>query len=97
MVTMRPGASSPMHQTKTIDYAVIYEGELVIELGNGDERLLKTGYFIPSSNCYLVCCSQRYRDVIVQRETLHAFHNRHPTSYMKMFCVMVATKNAKSD
>ena len=85
-----------MHQTHNIGYGIILEGELVIQLENGDERLLKTGYFI-ILKCCLIWCSQPYRDVIVQRETVHAYHNRHPTAFVKMFTVMIATKNAKSN
>ncbi|KAF8590200.1 hypothetical protein K439DRAFT_1612192 [Ramaria rubella] len=75
MVSMRPGGSSPMHITKSCDYGVILEGEIVLETENGESTLLKTG------------------DVIVQRQTKHAFHNRHPTKWAKMFCVcIVATE-----
>lgn len=44
IVWMQPSSSAPMHQTKSIDYAVLLEGEVVLELENGDERLLKPGY-----------------------------------------------------
>jgi quercetin dioxygenase-like cupin family protein len=59
MVWIKPGSSSPMHQTKSIDYGVVLEGEIVLELDNGNERLLKVGYVIPQPivRGYLVPCS----------------------------------------
>jgi len=33
-----------MHRTKSIDYGVVLEGEIELELDNGDRRLLKPGY-----------------------------------------------------
>jgi quercetin dioxygenase-like cupin family protein len=47
---MGPGSKAPMHRTKSIDYAVILEGEIELELENGDKRLLKTGY-VPDFYC----------------------------------------------
>ena len=49
VVWIQPGSSgAPMHQTKSIDYGVLLEGEVVLELENGDERLLKPGYLLVS-------------------------------------------------
>ncbi|KAF8500600.1 hypothetical protein BU17DRAFT_102464 [Hysterangium stoloniferum] len=73
---LKPGACAEMHETKSIDYVVLLEGELELELDNGEKRLMKPG------------------DVIVQRETIHAWCNPLPTQYAKVFAVMVASKNA---
>jgi len=43
IVSMPPGANAPMHSTKSIDYAVVLEGELELELDSGDRTVLKTG------------------------------------------------------
>ncbi|KAF8513612.1 hypothetical protein JB92DRAFT_2922570 [Gautieria morchelliformis] len=43
IVFMGPGSKAPMHRTKSIDYAVILEGEIELELENGDKSILKTG------------------------------------------------------
>ena len=33
-----------MHRTQSIDYGVVLEGQIELELDNGDRSLLKTGY-----------------------------------------------------
>jgi len=71
-----PGTSAPMHRTQSLDYGVVLEGEIELELDNGHKRLLKAG------------------DVIVQRETTHAWHNRHPTKWVKVFWVIVAAQSS---
>ncbi|KAF8528681.1 hypothetical protein JB92DRAFT_2862109 [Gautieria morchelliformis] len=43
VVTMVPGSKSPMHRTKTIDYGIVLEGVLELELDNGDKRILTAG------------------------------------------------------
>ncbi|KAF8575562.1 hypothetical protein K439DRAFT_1317477, partial [Ramaria rubella] len=58
-----------MHITKSLDYAVVLDGEIELEVESGERTLLKTG------------------DVIVQRQTLHAWHNTHPTKWAKVFFV----------
>ncbi|KIJ26935.1 hypothetical protein M422DRAFT_271900 [Sphaerobolus stellatus SS14] len=67
-----PGSSGPMHFTKSLDYGIIIEGELELELDNGEKTVLKIG------------------DVIVQRETKHAWHNPHPTQLAKIFICIVS-------
>jgi len=44
VVCFAPASSAPMHRTKSIDYAVVLEGEIELELDNGVTRLVKTGY-----------------------------------------------------
>ncbi|KIJ31112.1 hypothetical protein M422DRAFT_36350 [Sphaerobolus stellatus SS14] len=75
-VNFPPGASSPMHSTKSIDYGIVIEGEIELELDNGEKTVLKAG------------------DVIVQRQTKHAWHNRHATQWTKIFCVCIASANS---
>jgi len=41
---MPPGASSPMHTTKSIDYGIVVEGEIELELDSGERTVLKSGY-----------------------------------------------------
>jgi quercetin dioxygenase-like cupin family protein len=43
IVSMRPGAQSPMHRTVTMDWAVILEGEVDLILDGGETRRLRTG------------------------------------------------------
>ncbi|KAG9570646.1 hypothetical protein KCU71_g1223, partial [Aureobasidium melanogenum] len=43
IVDMRPGATSPMHRTVSLDYGVVLEGEVVLVLDGGEEKLLQRG------------------------------------------------------
>ncbi len=43
MVDMRPGATSPMHRTVSIDYGVVLEGEVELVLDSGETRVMKRG------------------------------------------------------
>ncbi|KAH8812736.1 hypothetical protein F5884DRAFT_878644 [Xylogone sp. PMI_703] len=36
----------PMHQTLSIDYAVVLEGEMVLKLDSGDEKTVRAGEYI---------------------------------------------------
>ena len=38
-----PGAAVPMHSTKSIDYGLVLEGEIELELDSGDTTILKAG------------------------------------------------------
>ncbi|HEU0073763.1 MAG TPA: cupin domain-containing protein [Dehalococcoidia bacterium] len=38
-----PGARSPMHRTNSVDYGIVLEGELDMELDGGDRVHLKAG------------------------------------------------------
>ena len=40
---MRPGATSPMHRTVSLDYGVVLEGEVELVLDSGEKRLMKRG------------------------------------------------------
>ena len=42
-VDMRPGATSPMHRTISLDYGVVLEGEVELVLDSGEKRLMKRG------------------------------------------------------
>lgn len=43
VVDIRPGARSPMHRTVSIDYGIVLEGEIVLELDSGEERTVPQG------------------------------------------------------
>ena len=43
LVDMRPGATSPMHRTVSLDYGVVLEGEVELVLDSGEVRLMKRG------------------------------------------------------
>lgn len=58
IVTMKPGTSSAMHRTRTLDYGIVLEGEVELELDEGVTATVKAG------------------EVVIQRGTIHAWHNR---------------------
>jgi quercetin dioxygenase-like cupin family protein len=43
IVDMKPGATSQMHRTVSLDYGVVLEGEVELALDSGEVRLLKRG------------------------------------------------------
>jgi len=43
VVDIRPGARSPMHRTVSLDYGIVLEGEIVLELDSGEERTVPQG------------------------------------------------------
>jgi len=46
VVDIKPGARSPMHRTVSIDYGIVLEGEIVLELDSGEERTIPQGGII---------------------------------------------------
>lgn len=57
VMTIEPGHRSPMHRTQTLDFGVVIEGAIDLELDDGEVRTVRTG------------------DVVVQRGSIHAWHN----------------------
>lgn len=43
LVDMRPGATSPMHRTVSLDYGVVLEGEVELVLDSGETRIMRRG------------------------------------------------------
>jgi quercetin dioxygenase-like cupin family protein len=70
VIDMPPGAVAPMHRTKSIDYGVVLDGEVDLELDDGSVVTLAKG------------------DIVVQRGTAHAWHNR-SSETVRMFFVNV--------
>ena len=66
------GRSTPMHRTISLDYGVVLSGQVVLELDEGEEKILRTG------------------DVLIQRGTMHAFHNRGSVP-CQLLCVLIAS------
>lgn len=42
-VDIRPGGESPMHRTVSLDYGVVIEGEIELELDSGEKRVMRRG------------------------------------------------------
>lgn len=43
VVDMLPGKESPMHRTNSIDYGIVLEGEIELELDDGAKRTVRRG------------------------------------------------------
>lgn len=43
IVDIKPGGSSPMHRTVSLDYGVVLEGEIELVLDSGETRVMKRG------------------------------------------------------
>lgn len=43
VVDMLPGKESPMHRTNSIDYGIVLEGEIELELDDGAKRTVRQG------------------------------------------------------
>lgn len=43
IVDMRPGATSPMHRTLSLDYGVVLEGQIELVLDSGEVRVMNRG------------------------------------------------------
>lgn len=43
IVDMMPGRASPMHRTNSIDYGIVLDGEIELELDNGAKRTIGRG------------------------------------------------------
>jgi quercetin dioxygenase-like cupin family protein len=46
VVDMLPGKESPMHRTNSIDYGIVLEGEIELELDDGARRTVRQGGII---------------------------------------------------
>lgn len=57
VMTIDPGHRSPMHRTQTLDFGVVIEGAIDLELDDGAVVTVRPG------------------EVVIQRGTIHAWHN----------------------
>lgn len=46
VIDMLPGKQSPMHRTNSIDYGIVLEGEIELELDDGAKRTVGQGGII---------------------------------------------------
>jgi quercetin dioxygenase-like cupin family protein len=46
IVDMMPGRESPMHRTNSIDYGIVLEGEVELELDDGIKHVVRQGGII---------------------------------------------------
>ena len=63
------GGASPMHLTKSVDYAIVMEGELEMHLDDGSCTVLRQGILRNRRTpCKLINISG---DIVIQRGTNH--------------------------
>lgn len=72
-VSMGPHTSSPHHRTISLDYGIVLEGELELELDKGITTRVFPG------------------DVVVQRGTIHSWHNPADVASKMAFVLLDAT------
>jgi quercetin dioxygenase-like cupin family protein len=70
LIDLPPHSTAPLHRTTSVDFGVVLKGEVVLELDDGVETLL------------------REHDGIVQRGTIHAWHNRTDNIVRMMFVIL---------
>jgi quercetin dioxygenase-like cupin family protein len=79
LIHMQPHHSTPMHRTVSLDYGIVLGGEVELELENVDG----------GSNQFQ---QLKVGDVVVQRGTNHAWHNRGDTWVTMVFVMLAANK-----
>ena len=70
LLDLPPHSTAPLHRTTSVDLGVVLKGEVVLELDDGVERILKE------------------HDSVVQRGTIHAWHNRTDSIVRMMFIIL---------
>lgn len=43
IVDLKPGTRSPMHRSSSIDYGIVLQGELTLELDSGEAKVIRQG------------------------------------------------------
>ncbi|KAF2104260.1 hypothetical protein NA57DRAFT_70475 [Rhizodiscina lignyota] len=72
IIDFPPNSTAPFHRTLSVDFGVVIKGEVVIELEDGVETVLKE------------------QDGVVQRGTVHAWHNRTAENARMIFVILPA-------
>ena len=53
LVSLKPGAMTPMHRTVSLDCCVVIEGEIEFELDSGEKRTLRAGdTYVQRGTCH---------------------------------------------
>ena len=76
--------SSPMHLTKSVDYAIIMDGEIEMHLDDGSVAILGKGH-VPS----LASLLTRSGDIVIQRGTMHRWIKVKGEKAVKMLVCLV--------
>ncbi|KAL7619417.1 hypothetical protein AAE478_009956 [Parahypoxylon ruwenzoriense] len=84
-IDYHPGAPPLWHRTTTLDFGVVVEGQIQLELEGGEKRICKSLLFQ-----YLL----KKGDVAVQRGTNHAWSNPSKTEFARVFYVALDAKPA---
>ena len=75
--------ASPMHLTKSIDYAIVLDGEIEMHLDDGSCTVLQKGALLPVGETLT-----RKGDIIIQRGTNHKWVKPHGTAVKFLVCLI---------
>lgn len=81
VVDMLPGARSPMHRTHSVDYGIVMQGELDMELDSGERVSLKPGDVVVqrgTSHAWVNRSAHTVRMVFVLIEAAPVMHAGQP-------------------
>jgi quercetin dioxygenase-like cupin family protein len=53
------GGSSPFHRTESIDYIIVLDGEIILELENNEQTVLKAGDVAIQQGTYVLLSKPR--------------------------------------
>ncbi len=86
IVDMLPGKQSPMHRTNSIDYGIVLEGEIELELEDGAKRTVRQGGIIiqrGTNHLWRNTTDQVTRIAFILIEAPAYLHNGVPLDQMK--------------
>jgi quercetin dioxygenase-like cupin family protein len=86
IVDMLPGQESPMHRTNSIDYGIVLNGEIELELDDGAKRTVRQGGIIVqrgTNHLWRNTTDQVCRIAFILIEAPAYLHNGQPLSELK--------------
>jgi quercetin dioxygenase-like cupin family protein len=86
IVDMLPGKESPMHRTNSIDYGIVMEGEIELELEDGAKRTVRQGGIIiqrGTNHLWRNTSDKVTRIAFILIEAPAYLHNGQPLDQMK--------------
>ncbi|WP_219893031.1 cupin domain-containing protein [Aquisediminimonas profunda] len=86
IVDMLPGCESPMHRTNSIDYGIVLEGEIELELDSGARKTVSQGGIViqrGTNHLWRNTTDKAARIGFILIEALPYLHNGQPLCEMK--------------
>lgn len=97
IVDFAPGSEGMMHKTKSLDYVIVLEGALELELLGGEKKVIKKGEVVIQRECesrsYLTCDMSQGR-MSSHTAAYHNWRNLSKTEPARFFVVAVGAKAA---